>query len=331
MTQLPRPIPPIPVGERLPLPAIGSWPASCHVFEARDAYAIQAAVAAGRPLLVRGQPGVGKSQLARAAAVACGRLFVSEVVHARSEPQDLLWRFDAVARLGEAQALGAARAADLRRALDPLRYLSPGVLWWTFDHDSAARLHAYCRHPVRAPEAPPGWTSDQGAVLLIDEIDKAEPDLPNGLLEVLGNGAFAVPYLDAPVRHLVGPPPLVVITTNEERELPGAFVRRCLVLRLELPPTRTAFVAFLMDRGQRHHPQSSETVRREVAERLWDDRQEAQNGGATPPGQAEYLDILRALEYLSASMTDPDAREREQRRLFGQIADFALKKTCADL
>ncbi|WP_295442171.1 hypothetical protein [uncultured Thiodictyon sp.] len=89
------------------------------------------------------------------------------------------------------------------------------MLWWTFDYDCAKRLHAYCRHPLRAPEPrSPDWTPDQGAVLLIDEIDKAEPDLPNGLLEVLGNGAFTVPYLDASVRHQVGPPPLVVITAN---------------------------------------------------------------------------------------------------------------------
>ncbi|WP_365303166.1 hypothetical protein [uncultured Thiodictyon sp.] len=59
--------------------------------------------------------------MARAAAVACGRLFVSAVVHARSEPQDLLWRFDAIARLGETQTLGAARATEVRRALDPRR------------------------------------------------------------------------------------------------------------------------------------------------------------------------------------------------------------------
>lgn len=323
-------IPNIPVGEPLPLPETGSWPKSVHVFEEREAYALKAATAAGRPLLVRGQPGVGKSQLARAAAQASKRLFVSEVVHARSEPQDLQWHFDAVARLGEAQALGAARGHEVRRALDPLRFLSPGVLWWTFDYESAARLHAYCRHPARAPEVPAGWTPDQGAVLLIDEIDKAEADLPNGLLEVLGNGAFTVPYLDAPVRHRKGPKPLVVITTNEERELPGAFVRRCMVLRLELPAKETEFRAFLMRRGEQHFPESAATLRCVVAEQLWRDRQDAGESGLTPPGQAEYLDILRALD----QMTRHEPKERRcaaQLDLFEKIADFALKKSTTDL
>ncbi|WP_295437569.1 MoxR family ATPase [uncultured Thiodictyon sp.] len=327
MTAIPR----IPVGERLTLPVVGSWPESCHVFAEPDAYAIAAAIAAGRPLLVRGEPGVGKSQLARAAAVVCGRLFVSEVVHSRSEPQDLQWRFDAVARLGEAQALGAARVEDVGPALNPLRYLSPGVLWWTFDHEAARVQHERCRHPLRAPEMPPGWTPARGAVLLIDEIDKAEPDLPNGLLEVLGNGAFTVPYLDAPVRHREGPPPLVVITTNEERELPAAFVRRCLVLRLALPAARSEFVGFLQDRGHRHFPDSFPAVRLVVAERLWEDRQEALKAGGAPPGQAEYLDILRALTHLTAHLTDAAQREPEQARLFGHIADFALKKASVDL
>ncbi len=323
------PVPHLPVGERLTLPESGSWPETCHCFEPRDAYAIRTALAAGRPLLVRGEPGVGKSQLARAAAVAWKRLFVSEVVHSRTEPQDLLWRFDAVARLAEAQVQGALGGKDLATALDPRRFLSPGPLWWTFDHESARALHAGCRHPARAPEPPPGWTPDQGTVLLIDEIDKAEPDLPNGLLEVLGNGGFTVPYLSEPVRHRTGPVPLVVITSNEERELPGAFVRRCLVLRLELPQTPDAFIAFLMDRGEKHHPDSPAAVRCVAAEQLWEDRQEALRTGATPPGQAEYLDLLRALEKLTADEPEP-LRPGAQLDLFEQIADFAFRKAAAE-
>jgi hypothetical protein len=78
-----------------------------HRFDEESAWAVRAALAAQRPLLVRGEPGSGKSQLARAAAEALGRLFVAEVVHARSESQDLQWRFDALGRLGDAQAMGA--------------------------------------------------------------------------------------------------------------------------------------------------------------------------------------------------------------------------------
>jgi MoxR-like ATPase len=310
----------IPVGIPKDLPRTGSWPAAVHVFDDKSANAVRMAIAAERPLLVRGEPGVGKSQLARAAAHVLGRLFVSEVVHARSEPQDLQWRFDAVARLGEAQALSAAGAGvDVQAALDPSRFLSPGVLWWTFDWESARRQHARCRHPERAPEVPAGWTADKGAVLLIDEIDKAEADLPNGLLETLGNGAFTVPYRNQPVRHAIGPPPLVVITTNEERELPGAFVRRCLVLHLALPAEEKECIAFLMQRGAQHFPGIAESVRKRAADQLWRDRQDARRLGLTPPGQAEYLDILRALPRMAA-------REPDQLGLLEEIAEFALKK-----
>jgi MoxR-like ATPase len=81
-------------------------------------------------------------------------------------------------------------------------------------------------------------------VLLIDEIDKAEADLPNGLLETLGNGALHRSLARQPsARRRAMPTPLVVITTNEERELPAAFVRRCLVLNLQLAGRRGRFIA----------------------------------------------------------------------------------------
>jgi MoxR-like ATPase len=71
-------------------------------------------------------------------------------------------------------------------------------------------------------------------VLLIDEIDKADSDVPNGLLEALGNDSIHVPYLSERIAHDGGDPPLVILTTNEERDLPAAFLRRCLVLTLQL-------------------------------------------------------------------------------------------------
>ncbi len=318
-------IPDIQAGQRIRLPATGSWPESVHLFGERDAWAIKAAVAAGRPLLVRGKPGVGKSQLARAAAEASGRLFLSEVVHSRSEPEDLKWHFDAVARLGEAQALGALGGRDAGRVLHPRRFLSPGPLWWAFDHKSASDQNNGCYHRIKPPWRE-GWTPADGVVLLIDEIDKAEADLPNGLLEVLGNGGFSVPYRDDPICHHAETPPLVIVTTNEERELPGAFVRRCLVLRLELPKEKDAFVALLKERGGQHHPNISDTLRCVVAARLWEDRGDAREAGLTPPGQAEYLDILRALEAMTEDASG-SARVAAQLDLFEHIADFALQKT----
>ncbi len=324
-------IPAFPIGQKITLPAQGSWPTSVHIFDARSANAITAALAAQRPLLVRGEPGTGKSQLARAAAQHLGRLFVAEVVHARSESQDLQWHFDAVARLGEAQALGAScgSSTEVMRRLDPLRYLAPGALWWVFDWQSAVRQYTNCPHYRRHPLIGNGWTPNRGSVLLIDEIDKADADLPNGLLETLGNGAFHVPYLDEAIGldRSVTPPPLVVITTNEERELPAAFVRRCLVLHLRLPKEQVEGIEFLVERGACHFDDCCrEGIRRKVAEQLWADRETARRQGGTPPGQAEYLDILRALTELTQNFDDPTQREERQLALLDDISEFALKK-----
>lgn len=89
------------------LPAYGSWPETVHQFDEKSINVLKTALAARRPVLLRGDPGTGKSQLAHAAAVVLGRLFVYEVVNAHTEGQDLLWKFDAVSRLAEAQTIKA--------------------------------------------------------------------------------------------------------------------------------------------------------------------------------------------------------------------------------
>ena len=317
-------IPDLPINAPISLPACGTWPESVHLFDQQSADAVLAALAAERPLLVRGEPGAGKSQLARAAAQALGRLFVSTVVHSRSEAQDLQWEYDAVARLGEAQVL-ASVPSELtpQERLDPRRFLIPGSLWWTFDWRSAQdQVKDYSLCKANPPTEPDGCRPEQGSVLLIDEIDKAEADLPNSLLETLGNGAFPVPWLDAPVGLRAGiPPPLVVITTNEERELPAAFLRRCLVLNLQLPNNSAELVAWLVKRGGEHFGEDcTKEVRTLVAEQLVKDRTKARELGRPAPGQAEYLDILRALR----NARGPD--EAAQIDLFQRIARFALDK-----
>jgi len=317
-------IPDLPVDRRIPLPIRGTWPKSVHLFDQASADAILAALAANRPLLVLGEPGCGKSQLARAAAEHLGRAFVSSVVHSRSEAQDLQWEYDTVARLGEAQVLGPGTPeAEVRERLEPRRYLSPGPLWWVFGWASAQeQVDHYSLRKVKAPPHPDGWQARHGCVLLIDEIDKAEADLPNSLLETLGNGGFPVPWLDKPVGLVKGAqPPLVVITTNEERELPPAFLRRCMVLHLKLPTDPEELIALLMHRGQEHFGnESPRMVRRRVAEQLVEDRGRAADLGHPLPGQAEYLDILRAL--IQARGSDID----KQLALFKRIADYALDK-----
>jgi hypothetical protein len=177
---------------------------------------------------------------------------------------------------------------------------------------------------VREPEGEADPAN--GCVVLIDEIDKADTDVPNGLLEALGSGEFTPLGSKKPVK-ITGEPPLVVITTNEERVLPNAFVRRCLVLRLKLPDDDDAeLIKFLKDRARIHFPEHARSGRYEplfhaAAELLVQDRTAARQQFVEPwPGQAEYLDLLRAVLHL-----EPDKVENHQATL-ESVARFALRK-----
>ncbi len=214
----------------------GTLPASVHVFDDDTIEATNAALAAGRPLLVRGEPGTGKSQLARAVATALDRALLSFTADARTEARDLMFTIDTVSRLAEAQILGHLphdANLDVRQQLSEGRFTSPGPLWWLFDWPSAERQAAL--GGGARPWTPEGWTPPRGAVLLLDEIDKADPAVPNGLLEALGQGQFQIPGGTMVSATDSACAPLVVVTTNEERALPDAFVRRCLVLQLGWP------------------------------------------------------------------------------------------------
>jgi len=329
--------------EVIELAATGDMPEAVHQFEPRQIRAVNAALAARRPLLVRGEPGIGKSQLARAAAKGLGRAFVPHTVDARTESRDLLWHFDAVARLAEAQLLGAlGRAADLaspdpappsaekgdrpatpnpRDRLAIARFLHPRALWWAFDWGGA--LDRAKDVGIPAPPQPDGGDPANGCLVLIDEIDKAEADVPNGLLEALGAGSFHPQGCTEPVRA-TGIAPLVVITTNEERALPDAFVRRCLVLHLRLPSDPGKLAERLVERGRahfrRHEPPPSDKVLQRAAALLIADRDIARENHWLPlPGQAEYLDLVRAV--IARART-----AKAQEALMEQVAEFVLKK-----
>ncbi|HEX9620243.1 MAG TPA: MoxR family ATPase [Polyangiaceae bacterium] len=339
-------------GQCVRLEQRGTLPAPAHVFDERSINAVNAALAARRPLLVRGEPGTGKSQLARATAEHLGRPLISKVIDNRTEARDLLWEFDAVARLAEAQLMsalppGAAGGGELRDQLAPRRFVKPGPLWWAINWKGAVAQLAELCVPAQAPRAPARWAMGQGSVLLIDEIDKGESDVPNGLLEALGEGLFRPPGFDEAVEFDGGQPPLVIITTNEERALPNAFLRRCLVLRLALPRLRVdsgeaerkAFVEFLIARGAAHFSEDSargqgvgaaearEPVSKEVLEEaatmLMNDRLSALERELPPPGLAEYLDLLRAVR-------EQERAPKRQLALLKQLSEFVYEKHLVD-
>ena len=305
----------------LTLTSRGSMPEQVHVFDLDSINAINAALAARRPLLVRGEPGTGKSQLARAAAKALGRAYVQCVVDSRTESRDLLWEFDAVTRLAEAQLRGALQEErkQVRERLNEANFVRPGPLWWCFNWEDAAKQAKHVREAV--PEQADDGDPANGCVLLVDEIDKAESDVPNGLLEALGSGQFTPQGRPHPVTAR-DVSPLVVITTNEERALPDAFLRRCLVLFLSVPDNRDELIKMLVGRGQAHFgDRADHEVLSQAAEMLADDRAEARKDQRPPyPGQAEYLDLVRAVLDMAPRDVEKQCQTLED------IRGFALKK-----
>lgn len=305
-----------------------------HVFEQADIDAIEAALNAKRPLLVRGEPGVGKSQLAMAAAIVLERGYCQFVIDGMTEARDLRWREDAVARLADAQLIGAYGAGDeegkkLRADLNRENYIQPGPLWWAFDWGNAKKQATKSKTPV--PLQPnTACKPVNGMVVLLDEIDKADPDVPNGLLEALGTRAFLTPENPSPIEAESWP--LVVITTNEERVLPDAFLRRCVVHNIALPINQEdtmkndqlicGLKTHLFNRGRAHFPNASEAILRAAAEITARDRRAAQEQRISPlPGQAEFLDLLRAVVSEKSPQSETEILDRLNR-----LSAFFLKK-----
>ena len=274
---------------------------SVYVLDPDLKLAIEVALVTGRPLLLRGHPGGGKSSLAAWVARKLDWRFYDFVVTARTRAQDLMYTFDSVRRLADAQA----RIKD-DPPLNDFNYVEPGVLWWAFNAGTAALRGAPVERPELHPKSPAIERNGEvnrkrqagHAVLLVDEIDKADPDVPNNLLVALGSFEFNVEETGKPVTRLPTPPEetlsrlLVIFTTNEERDLPDAFIRRTVVHWLQ-PPTPTR----LEEIAERHFGdklKGRRTLAKQVAMKIDALRREADALGSRPPSTAEYLDAVRA-------------------------------------
>lgn len=204
---------------------------------------VNVALATGRPLLIRGEPGSGKSSLAASVAYKMGWNYLEVVVTSRTQARDLLWRFDSLRRLSDAEAGRISKDHDSvgsSPVSEREKYVEPGVLWWAFDPISARRRGSKKKNIIFPIAEPTGkWRDARRSVVLIDEIDKADPEVPNDLLVPIGSLEFEVEEIGRKIQCINrNAPPLVMITSNGERELPPAFLRRCVTLTLERPDAR---------------------------------------------------------------------------------------------
>ncbi|MDI3260599.1 MAG: MoxR family ATPase [Sinobacteraceae bacterium] len=216
--------------------------------------AVNAAITLQRPLLVKGEPGTGKTQLAREVAAALGAPFHDWAIKSTTKAQHGLYEYDAVSRLRDSQ-LGDARVHDIKN------YIVRGKLWECFE-------------------------SETRPVLLIDEIDKADIEFPNDLLRELDQMEFYVYETRQTVRARHRP--IIIITSNNEKELPDAFLRRCFFHYIRFPDRET--MQKIVDV---HFPGLKKTLVKEAMEVFFGLRELP--GLKKKPSTSELLDWLKLL------------------------------------
>ena len=242
-------------------------------FQGTDSYvttddltvAVNAAVTLERPLLVKGEPGTGKTELARQVAQALDMRLIEWSIKSTTRAQQGLYEYDAVSRLRDSQ-LGDERVHDIAN------YIRRGKLWEAFE-------------------------ADRKVVLLIDEIDKADIEFPNDLLQELDRMEFHVYETGETVRaeHR----PVIIITSNNEKELPDAFLRRCFFHYIRFPEVET-----LKRIVEVHHPGIKEALLTTALTQFYEIRD--QPGLKKKPSTSEVLDWLKLI--LAEDLSPADLR-----------------------
>ena len=227
--------------------------------------AVNAAVTLERPLLVKGEPGTGKTELARQVANALGLNMLEWNIKSTTKAQQGLYEYDAVSRLRDSQ-LGEERVHDVSN------YIKKGKLWQAFE-------------------------ADEKVVLLIDEIDKADIEFPNDLLQELDKMEFHVYETGKTIRAINRP--VVIITSNNEKELPDAFLRRCFFHYIRFPDPNT--MRQIVDV---HHPGIKDALLTTALTQFYEIRD--QSGLKKKPSTSEVLDWLKLI--LAEDLTAEDLK-----------------------
>jgi MoxR-like ATPase len=244
--------------------------------------AVNAAIALERPLLIKGEPGTGKTVLAYEIAKALDAPLITWHIKSTTKAQQGLYEYEAVTRLRDSQ-LGDERVKDVSN------YIKRGKLWDAFD----------------APERP---------VLLIDEIDKADIEFPNDLLQELDRMEFYVYETDETIKAKIRP--VVLITSNNEKELPDAFLRRCFFHYIRFPDEET--MRAIIDV---HYPGIKQKLVAEALRIFYDMRKVP--GLKKKPSTSELLDWLKLL--MVEDIDDEALRERDPTKLIPPLHGALLK------
>jgi MoxR-like ATPase len=244
--------------------------------------AVNAAIALERPLLVKGEPGTGKTVLAIEVAKALGVPLIEWHIKSTTKAQQGLYEYDAVSRLRDGQ-MGDERAKDVAN------YIKKGKLWEAF-------------------------TSEERPILLIDEIDKADIEFPNDLLQELDRMEFYVYETDQTVKAVQRP--IVIITSNNEKELPDAFLRRCFFHFIKFPDEQT-----MQEIIEVHYPGIKQKLVKEALTTFYSMREVP--GMKKKPSTSELLDWLKLL--MNEDVDLETMREKDPDKLTPPLHGALLK------